>query len=55
MRIELSELVIQLHNIARLVEQGYGNSEISKELRKCADKLHEVAVEIDRREHEEDL
>lgn len=53
MRTDLAEIVMQLHNIARLVEQGHASKEIGKELRKCADKVHEVSVEIDREEYKD--
>ena len=37
-----SELVIELHNIASKVEQTVGKGRLSEDIRKCADRLHEL-------------
>lgn len=36
----LSDAVIQLHDIARLVEQQIGQGALSDDIRQCADRLH---------------
>lgn len=48
--IDLVELVIELHNIARQVEHECGHSDLSQRIRKCADDLHVVNVERKRNE-----
>jgi hypothetical protein len=35
-----SELVIELHNIARQVEATVGKGQLSEDIRNCADRLH---------------
>jgi hypothetical protein len=32
--------VIELHNIARLIEIQIGNGQLSEDIRNCADRLH---------------
>jgi len=39
---EHSELIIQLHNIARQVEATIGKGKLSEDIRNCADRLHEL-------------
>ncbi len=39
---EYSELVIELHAIARKVEQTVGQGQLSEDIRKCADRLHAI-------------
>jgi len=39
---EYSELVIELHNIARAVELRLGECPISESIRQCANTLHEL-------------
>lgn len=39
---EYSELVIELHAIARKIEQTVGQGQLSEDIRKCADRLHEL-------------
>ncbi len=51
MNIELSEIVMQLHDIARKLEQGRGIDDLTKELRHCADRVHEVGVTLDREKY----
>jgi hypothetical protein len=38
----LAEDIIKLHDIARRIEQQIGVSQLSQDIRKAADKLHEV-------------
>jgi hypothetical protein len=40
MNAQLAQAVIDLHDIARLVEQQLGKGALSEDLRKCADRLH---------------
>ena len=40
MNEQLVQAVIDLHDIARLVEQQLGKGALSEDLRKCADRLH---------------
>jgi uncharacterized protein YecA (UPF0149 family) len=40
MDFEIEYLVIKLHDIAREIEQKIGISELSNDIRKCADRLH---------------
>ena len=40
MNAQLEQAVINLHDIARLVEQQLGKGALSEDLRKCADQLH---------------
>ena len=39
-RIDLEEAVIQLHDVARLVEKQIGIGALSEDIRNCADRLH---------------
>ena len=39
-KMELEEAVIQLHDVARLVEKQIGIGALSEDIRKCADRLH---------------
>jgi hypothetical protein len=36
------ELVIQLHNIAREIENTIGKGKLSEDIRACADRLNEL-------------
>jgi hypothetical protein len=38
----LDEAVIQLHNVARLVEKEIGRGQLSDDIRDCADRLHKL-------------
>lgn len=38
----LEEAVIQLHNVARLLEQEVGRGQLSDDIRDCADRLHKL-------------
>jgi hypothetical protein len=40
MNANLSQAVIDLHNIARLLEATIGSGALSEDIRKCADRLH---------------
>ena len=40
MNDQLSQAVIDLHNIARLLETTIGLGALSEDIRKCADRLH---------------
>ena len=39
-KMELEEAVIQLHDVARLVEKQIGIGALSEDIRNCADRLH---------------
>jgi hypothetical protein len=43
--MELKDKIIELHNIARLVEQEIGVGQLSQDIRKAADRLNEVIYE----------
>jgi len=40
--MELQDTIIELHDIARLVEEEIGVEKLSEDIRKVADRLHEV-------------
>ena len=40
MQDNLNDLVIQLHNSAREIEQEIGTGQLSEDIRNCADRLH---------------
>lgn len=40
--MELKEEIIKLHDIARKIEQEIGVGKLSEDIRKAADRLHEV-------------
>jgi hypothetical protein len=42
---ELAQAVVQLHDIARLVEKTMGKGNLSSDLRDCADRLHTLINE----------
>jgi hypothetical protein len=44
--MELQERIIQLHDIARAIEQEIGVGQLSEDIRKVADRLHEVCYAI---------
>ena len=44
--MELEDKIIQLHDIARAVEQQIGVGQLSQDIRKAADKLHEVLYAV---------
>ena len=37
---KLATAIVELHNIARLIEQELGQCVLSEVIRKCADRLH---------------
>lgn len=39
---QLEDAIVALHDIARVVEHEVGAGKLSKDIRKCADKLNEV-------------
>jgi hypothetical protein len=41
-----SELVIELHNIARQIENSIGKGLLSEDVRNCADRLHELTKQV---------
>lgn len=43
---ELSEAIIQLHDIARLIEKEIGTGTLSETVRKCADDLNQLTKPI---------
>jgi hypothetical protein len=43
---ELEDKIIQLHEISRAVEKNLGISDLSKDIRAAADRLHEVLNEV---------
>jgi hypothetical protein len=40
--MDLNESIIELHNIARLVEQQIGKGLLAEDIRKCADRLADI-------------
>jgi len=46
--IDLVDAVITLHNVARLIEDAIGTGPLSSDVRKCADRLHDLSL-IDHR------
>ena len=42
--LELVDAVIALHEIARTVEREIGTGQLSYDIRKCADRLHELSI-----------
>jgi hypothetical protein len=40
--MELKDKIIQLHDIARAIEQEIGVGKLSEDIRKAADRLYEV-------------
>lgn len=40
--MDIQDRIIQLHEIARAVEQEIGVGQLSEDIRKAADRLHEV-------------
>ena len=39
---QLPDAVIQLHNIARTIENAIGQGQLSEDVRNCADRLHDL-------------
>jgi hypothetical protein len=44
--MKLEERIIQLHDIARAIEQEIGVGQLSEDIRKAADRLHEVLYAV---------
>jgi len=42
--LEIVDAVIALHEIARTVESEVGTGQLSEDIRKCADRLHELSI-----------
>jgi hypothetical protein len=42
--LKLIDAVVALHDIARTVEQEVGHGQLSDDIRKCADRLHELSI-----------
>jgi hypothetical protein len=42
----LEEAIIQLHDIARAVENQIGTGQLSEDIRKCADRLNTLIKEV---------
>jgi hypothetical protein len=43
----LDQAVINLHDIARLIEQQIGVGKLSEDIRNCADRLNELLKPVD--------
>jgi hypothetical protein len=41
----LDEAIMQLHDVARTVEQQVGKGQLSEDIRNCADRLHSLVKE----------
>lgn len=46
MKEQLSQAVLNLHDIARLIENDIGHGKLSEDIRNCADRLHELLQPI---------
>jgi hypothetical protein len=44
--MELQDEIITLHDIARKIEQEIGDGQLSEDIRKAADRLHEVLYAV---------
>jgi hypothetical protein len=44
--MDFKDEIIQLHNIARKIEQEIGQGQLSEDIRKAADRLHEVIYAV---------
>ena len=42
--LEIVDAVVALHEIARTVEREIGTGQLSYDIRKCADRLHELSI-----------
>ena len=51
MNAQLSQAVIDLHDIARLLEATIGSGALSEDIRKCADRLHELNKPLKEQTH----
>ena len=46
--LKLVDAVIQLHDIARLIEEEIGQGELSESIRYDADRLHQYSIQDDK-------
>ena len=44
--MDFKDEIIQLHNIAPKIEQEIGQGQLSEDIRKAADRLHEVIYAV---------
>ena len=44
--MDFSDEIIKLHDIARKIEQEIGLEQLSEDIRKAADRLHEVCYAV---------
>ena len=44
--MDFKDEIIQLHDIARKIEQEIGQGQLSEDIRKAADRLHEVVYAL---------
>lgn len=44
--MNMQDAVVQLHYVAGQIEQEIGQGQLSEDLRKCADRLHELVNPI---------
>jgi hypothetical protein len=42
--LDLVDAVIKLHDVARLIESAIGRGQLSDDVRKCADRLHDLSL-----------
>jgi hypothetical protein len=42
--LDLVDAVITLHDVARLIESAIGRGQLSDDVRKCADRLHDLSL-----------
>jgi hypothetical protein len=42
--LDLVDAVIKLHDVARLIEEAIGHGQLSDDVRKCADRLHDLSL-----------
>jgi hypothetical protein len=42
--LDLVDAVITLHNVARLIEEAIGTGQLSDDVKKCADRLHDLSL-----------
>lgn len=48
----LSDAVLTLHDVARLIEQQVGHGQLSQDVRDCADRLCQLTKPIEIESHE---
>jgi hypothetical protein len=42
--LDLVDAVITLHRVAHLIEEAIGEGQLSDDVRKCADRLHDLSL-----------